>query len=112
MFYKFYCYEALIKEDVKKLFQSRFAISANTYDRIITENANMDLLFGMMTKRNMYDVCHNLNSVKDDIPDELKIAIEYENGYHPDEVIFVTTNKEMAIVANKYFGSDSIKLMK
>ena len=48
----------------------------------------------------------------DEIPSELALAIQYEKICHPDETIFVTSDKDMADIANRYFGEDSIELLK
>ena len=41
----------------------------------------------------------------------LNYAIWYDQYVHPDETYFVTTNREVAEEANKYFGEDSIILI-
>lgn len=45
--------------------------------------------------------------VNQDIAD----ALFYDREYHPDEVVFVTTEKEVAEMANLYFGEDSIMVI-
>lgn len=54
-----------------------------------------------------------LNEIKKiDIPtknmEELATAIYYDKNIHPDETIFVTSNYYLSIIANLYFGEDSV----
>lgn len=67
----------------------------------------------------MFDVIRNYDpeydygcNVYDNTPQSVLDALYYDREYHPDEVRFVTTDKETAKIANKYFGEDSIKLIK
>lgn len=112
MIYKFYDYESFIKQNPKDLLKCRFAISNSTYQKVFTEDAG-DLLFLLMTHRNKFDICYEESTeMTDEIPSELALAIQYEKMCHPDETIFVTSDKELAEVANRYFGEDSIELLK
>ena len=112
MIYKFYDYGSLIKQDPKDLLKSRFAISNGTYQRVLSEDAG-DLLFLLMTSRNKFDVCYEEGLTSDgSIPIELALAVQYEMMFHPDEVEFITCDKKMAEIANRYFGEDSIRLIK
>lgn len=112
MIYKFYDYESFIKQNPKDLLKCRFAISNSTYQKVFTEDAG-DLLFLLMTSRNKFDICYEESiEMTDEIPSELALAIQYEKMCHPDEAIFVTSDKDMADIANRYFGEDSIELLK
>lgn len=112
MIYKFYDYESFIKQNPKDLLRCRFAISNRTYQRVLSEDTG-DLLFLLMTSRNKFDICYEESiELSDEISAELALAIQYEKMCHPDETIFVTSDKELAEVANQYFGEDSIELIK
>lgn len=112
MIYKFYDYESFIKQSPKDLLNCRFAISNSTYQKVFTEDTG-DLLFLLMTSRNKFDICYEESiEMTDEIPSELALAIQYEKICHPDETIFVTSDKEVAEIANRYFGEDSIELLK
>ena len=112
MIYKFYDYESFIKQNPKDLLRCRFAISNNTYQKVISEDMG-DLLFLLMTSRNKFDICYEESiEISEGMSLELALAIQYEKMCHPDEMIFVTNNKEIAEIANKYFGEDSIELLK
>ena len=112
MIYKFYDYESFIKQNPKDLLKCRFAISNSTYQRVFNEDTG-DLLFLLMTSRNKFDICYEESiEITDNIPSELALAIQYENMFHPDETVFVTNDEEMAKIANRYFGEDSIELLK
>ena len=112
MIYKFYDYESFIKQNPKDLLKCRFAISNSTYQKVFSEDTG-DLLFLLMTSRNKFDICYEESiGMKDEIPSELALAIQYEKMCHPDETIFVTSDKDMANIANRYFGEDSIELLK
>ena len=112
MIYKFYDYESFIKQNPKDLLKCRFAISNATYQKVFSEDTG-DLLFLLMTSRNKFDICYEESvEVTDEIPSELALAIQYEKMCHPDETIFVTSDKDMADIANRYFGEDSIELLK
>lgn len=41
----------------------------------------------------------------------LSCAINYDNTVHPDEVIFVTADLGQYLIANLFFGQDSVKLL-
>lgn len=41
----------------------------------------------------------------------LASAIDYDIKMHPDETYFVTSNKELSSIANRFFGEDSILLI-
>jgi hypothetical protein len=112
MIYKFYDEESFMRQNPKDLLKCRFAISSNTYQKVLNEDTG-DLLFILMTSRNKFDICHVEHiDTNEDIPVELALAIQYDNMYHPDETIFVTCNEETADIANRYFGEDSIELLK
>lgn len=112
MIFKFYDYESFIKQNPKDLLKCRFAISNSTYQKVFSEDTG-DLLFLLMTSRNKFDICYEESvEMTDEIPSELALAIQYEKMCHPDETIFVTSDKELAEVANRYFGEDSIELLK
>ena len=112
MIYKFYDYESFIKQNPKDLLKCRFAISNSTYQKVFSEDTG-DLLFLLMTKGSKFDVCHEESiDIPEGMSSELALAIQYENMCHPDEMIFVTSDKKLAEVANRYFGEDSIKLLK
>ena len=112
MIYKFYDYESFIKQNPKDLLECRFAISNSTYQKVFSEDTG-DLLFLLMTSRNKFDVCYEESvEITDEIPSELALAMQYEKMCHPDETIFVTSDKDMADIANRYFGEDSIELLK
>jgi hypothetical protein len=109
--YKFYDYESFIKQNPKDLLKCRFAISSSTYQKVFAEDTG-DLLFLLMTSRNKFDICHEESvDTLDEIPSEVALAIQYDRMCHPDETIFVTSNKDLAEVANRYFGEDSIELL-
>lgn len=112
MIFKFYDYESFIKQNPKDLLKCRFAISNSTYQKVFAEDTG-DLLFLLMTSRNKFDICYEESlEMTDEIPSELALAIQYEKMCHPDETIFVTSDKDMAAIANRYFGEDSIELLK
>lgn len=112
MIFKFYDYESFIKQNPKDLLKCRFAISNSTYQKVLSEDTG-ELLFLLMTSRNKFDVCYEESiEITDEIPSELALAIQYEKMCHPDETIFITSDKDMAEVANRYFGEDSIELLK
>ena len=112
MIYKFYDYESFIKQNPKDLLKCRFAISNSTYQKVFSEDTG-DLLFLLMTSRNKFDVCYEESiEMVDEIPVELALAIQYEKMFHPDETVFVTSSKDLAEIANKYLGEDSIELLK
>ena len=112
MIYKFYDYESFIKQKSKDLLSCRFAISNSTYQKVFSEDTG-DLLFLLMTSRNKFDICYEESiEMTDEIPSELALAIQYDKMCHPDETIFVTSDKEVAEIANRYFGEDSIELLK
>jgi hypothetical protein len=97
---------------MKDLLKCRFAISNSTYQKVFSEDTG-DLLFLLMTSRNKFDVCYEESiETTEDIPSELALAVQYEKMCHPDELIFVTSNKDTADIANRYFGEDSIVLLK
>ena len=58
-----------------------------------------------------------LKPIKDmglDISNDMRIlasAIEYDNKYHPDEIIFVTNDMNLKSIANLFFGEDSIEII-
>lgn len=111
MNYRFYDYESLVKQNTDNLLKQRFAISNNTYQKVINTDTG-NLLYLLMASRNKFDICYE-ESVQDmGIPIEVALAIQYEKMCHPDELIFVTSNKEYAKIANKYFGEDSVKYLK
>lgn len=112
MIYKFYDYESFIKQNPKDLLECRFAISNSTYQKVFSEDTG-DLLFLLMTSRSKFDICYEESiDIPEGMSSELALAIQYEKMYHPDEMIFVTGNKETAEIANRYFGEDSIELLK
>lgn len=112
MIYKFYDYESFIRQKPENLLKCRFAISNGTYQKVFNEDTG-DLLFLLMTSRNKFDICYEESiDIQDDVPIELALAVQYEKMCHPDELIFVTCNKETAEIANQYFGEDSIMLLK
>ena len=112
MIFKFYDYESFIKQNPKDLLKCRFAISNGTYQKVFSEDTG-DLLFLLMTSGNKFDICYEESiEISDEIPSELALAIQYEKMCHPDETIFVTSDKELAEIANRYFGEDSIELLK
>ena len=112
MIYKFYDYGSFIKQNPKDLLKCRFAISNSTYQKVFSEDTG-DLLFLLMTSRNKFDICHEESiEITDEIPSELALAIQYDKMCHPDETIFVTSDKKVADIANRYFGEDSIELLK
>ena len=112
MIYKFYDYESFIKQKPKDLLKDRFAISNSTYQKVFSEDTG-DLLFLLMTSRNKFDICYEESvEIMDELPTELALAIQYEKMCHPDETIFVTSDKDVAEIANRYFGEDSIELLK
>jgi len=41
----------------------------------------------------------------------LSCAINYDNTVHPDEVIFITADLGQYLIANLFFGQDSVKLL-
>lgn len=43
---------------------------------------------------------------------EISAALAYDYYEHPDETVFVTGNAELGDLANRYFGNDSIKILK
>ena len=112
MIYKFYDYESFIKQNSKDLLECRFAISNSTYQKVFSEDTG-DLLFLLMTSRSKFDICYEESiDVPEGMSSELALAIQYEKMCHPDEMVFVTSNKETAEIANRYFGEDSIELLK
>ena len=112
MIFKFYDYESFIKQNPKDLLECRFAISNSTYQKVFSEDTG-DLLFLLMTSRNKFDICYEESvEVTDEIPSELALAIQYEKMCHPDETVFVTSDPKVAEIANRYFGEDSIELLK
>jgi hypothetical protein len=112
MIYKFYDYESFIKQNPKDLLKCRFAISNSTYQKVFSEDTG-DLLFLLMTSRNKFDICYEESiEMTDEIPSELALAIQYEKICHPDETVFVTSDKDVAEIANRFFGEDSIELVK
>ena len=40
----------------------------------------------------------------------LSCAINYDNTVHPDEVVFVTADLGQYLIANLFFGEDSVRL--
>lgn len=78
----------------------------------------MSLLFHLLTKMGTFDIVEVPDDydygckVYEDTPQVVLNALYYDREYHPDEVVFVTVNKELAKIANKYFGEDSIRLLK
>lgn len=47
-----------------------------------------------------------------DVNNDIKIlatALDYDCAIHPDETIFVTNDRALALIANLYFGEDSIE---
>ena len=118
MYYKFYDKEALKKSSLDKL-NYRFGISSNDYDELIMEkNLDTSLLFHLLTKMGSFDIIEvpeNYNygcTIYPGTPQVVLNALYYDREYHPDEVVFVTTDKELAKIANKYFGDDSIRVIK
>lgn len=53
----------------------------------------------------------NIN-LKDDSLIALACAYAYDSSQHPDETIFVTTDPNIAEIANRFFGEDSIELLR
>ena len=53
----------------------------------------------------------NINPKNDSLI-ALACAYAYDSNQHPDETIFVTTNPEIAEIANRFFGEDSIELLR
>lgn len=112
MIFKFYDYESFIKQNPKDLLKCRFAISNSTYQKVFAEDTG-DLLFLLMTSRSKFDICYEESiEMTDEVPSELALAIQYEKMCHPDETIFVTSDEDIADIANRYFGEDSIELLK
>lgn len=111
--YTYYCYDALIQQNTKEIFKKRFGIAESTYSKVFREPEAEDMLVGLLTARNKFDICHEVETPDEfkDLPEELRIAIDYEMGYHPDDLLFVTADEEMAKLAGCYFGEDSIKLI-
>lgn len=77
------------------------------------------LLFHLLTKQNLFDIIRDYSPEYDygceiykGTPKSVLNALYYDREYHPDEVCFATTDKEVAKIANKYFGDDSIKIIK
>lgn len=112
MIYKFYDYESFIKQNPKDLLECRFAISNSTYQKVFSEDTG-DLLFLLMTSRSKFDICYEESiDIVEDMSSELALAIQYEKMCHPDEMVFVTSDEKTAEIANRYFGEDSIELLK
>lgn len=118
MSYKFYDKEALKKAPLEKL-KHRFGVSSTDYDELIMEkNLDTTLLFHLLTRMGSFDIIevpadYNYGcTVYPGTPQIVLNALYYDREYHPDEVVFVTTDKELAKIANKYFGDDSIRVIK
>ena len=111
MVYKFYDYESFVKQKEENLLKQRFAISNSTYQKIF-DSDNGDMLYFLLTNRNKYDVCYEESIGDTEIPIEIALAIQYEKMCHPDELVFVTSDKKKAEIANQYFGQDSIIYLK
>ena len=111
MVYKFYDYESFIKQKEENLLKQRFAISNSTYQKIF-DSDNGDMLYFLLTNRNKYDVCYEESIGDTEIPIEIALAMQYEKMCHPDELVFVTSDKKKAEIANQYFGQDSIIYLK
>lgn len=115
---RFYDKEALKKENLNNL-KNRFGISSKTYDDLISDNnIDMELLFLLLTKTNTFDIIENndLNydygcKIHENTNQEILNALYYDREYYPDEVVFVTDDKNTADIANLYFGEDSIKII-
>ena len=72
-----------------------------------------------LTQSNRFDVIENIAhdydygcTVYDNTDPEILSALYYDREYYPDEVMFITTNKDKARKANLYFGEDSIYVIK
>lgn len=65
---------------------------------------NNDIAFSLLMKRNKFDIIEPNADTNTDIPMDLALALDY-NEYHPDEVVFVTTDtdKNMVDLAKEYF---------
>ena len=101
----------IIKEyQVKKLFQKRFAVSIDTYDKVIALVPNDELMYQFLVNRNKLDVCIDKMDIETENED-IKFAMSYDKDCHPDEVVFVTDDKDIAEEANRFFGEDSIILI-
>ena len=111
MIYKFYDYESFVKQKKENLLKQRFAISNSTYQKIF-DTDNGEMLYFLLTNRNKYDICYEESIECQDIPMEVALAIQYEKMCHPDELVFITSDKKNAEIANKYLGQDSIIYLK
>ena len=111
MIVKYYDYESFVKQKGEELLQNRFAISNNTYQKIL-KGSNTEFISLVLNNRDKFDICHVGGHGMSVLPTELYLAVYYDKLCHPDEVIFVTSDSHLADVANRYFGTDSIILLK
>lgn len=114
--YKFYDTSALIKSYtnlIKLNPNERIVISSETIaqDRILIDYI-LKFLYDNRVRYEIYlfhpDMLSRLVYQHDQDVNILATALDYDCTQHPDETIFITGDKEIADIANLYFGEDSI----
>ena len=113
---KFYDTEALyLSADYIKNNDDKFIISSITYNYLINDNNFISkILLDIINTTNRCEIIYN-NSDNYNIEDiKLRIMLDADfanNIIHPDEIIFITWNKDLIENANQYFGDSMIKLI-
>ena len=101
---KFYDTEALLL-DINNILHTdeSFIISSITYDILVKDN-NIALL----------DIIHNTERcevIYIPLDDIMEYVVYANNILHPDEVIFVTGNRDYIDIANTFLGNEMIKFI-
>lgn len=111
--YKFYDTKALI-EDLDKEYDHIVIsdltwnfLEENKLSLLIDKNKIEIYSFNEKMLKPFYDKNIEINdSIKN-----LAVAFDYDLRKHPDETIFITTDKKTSEIANLFFGEDSVILI-
>lgn len=120
--YRFYDTQAFLKSwGELSYFNIPFAISTETIIYLEKDKSNFRKILLDLKERNNYDVWIYTEDMINKITEkkilnsekyiDLACALDYDIKKHPDETIFVTSELSTAIIANLFFGEDSIKLI-
>lgn len=115
---KFYDTEALyLSADYIKNNNDKFIISSITYNYLINDNNVISkMLLDIINTTNRCEIIYNNNDNDNDNIEDIKLKIMLDADFanninHPDEIIFITGNKNLIENANQYFGDGMIKLI-
>ena len=112
---KFYDTEALyLSADYIKNNNDKFIISSITYNYLINDNSPISkTLLNIINTTDRCEIVYNNDNYNiEDIKLRIMSDADFANNIiHPDEIIFITGNKNLIENANQYFGDGMIKLI-